>query len=85
MSKYAGIRTLFVDSGYASPCTRTVAHCRNIQVKVIRHPAGGNAKHWVDAYQLDLFVVLVYPHQICRTSQALGRGTDAREACLCAS
>src|ERR1700743_743895 len=55
LSKYAGIQTLFVDSGYAGQCAQTITQCHNIEVQVVRHPANGNVGRWVDAYQPDLF------------------------------
>lgn len=57
MAKYPSIQTLYVDSGYAGQCARTISQRHDIRVKVIRHPANKNVGRWVHSQQLDLFTV----------------------------
>lgn len=51
MTKYPGVQTLFVDSGYAGQCAQAVSQCHDIQVQVVRHPANKNVGRWVSSEQ----------------------------------
>lgn len=57
MAKYPGVKTLFVDSGYAGRCAQTVSQCHNLAVQVVRHPANRNVGRWHQMDQPDLFTV----------------------------
>ena len=57
MAKYPGVERVFVDSGYAGRCAQTLSQCHNLQVRVVRHPAGRNVGRWVRPEQPDLFTL----------------------------
>jgi len=60
-AKYPGIKTLFVDSGYAGRCAQAMAQCQDIDVQVVRHPANRNVGRWRRVEQPDLFTVQADP------------------------
>lgn len=55
MEKYAGISTVFVDTGYAGRCAQTITQQHGIAVEVVRHPANANVGRWCPPNQGDLF------------------------------
>lgn len=57
MTKYASVKTLFVDGGYAGQCAATLREAHQLNVEVIRHPANKNGGRWVGPGQGDLFPV----------------------------
>nr|WP_299246513.1 IS5 family transposase [uncultured Halomonas sp.] len=55
IEKYAGIATVFVDTGYAGRCAQTIHQQHGIAVEVVRHPANANVGRWCAPDQDDLF------------------------------
>jgi hypothetical protein len=74
MAKYPGIQTLFVGSGYAGQCARSVSQCHAIRVQVVRHPANRNGGRWIRPEQPDLFTVKADDKRFVVLAKQLGGG-----------
>lgn len=56
-TKYPGLQTLFVDTGYAGQCAAQLSAHHNLNVDVVRHPANRNVGCWQQSGQGELFTV----------------------------